>query len=111
MAYCIRFVCSDCRQSIEAWDDGNPFYIDESGSKTYAYHPNHNELAKCIANDVPHLCLKCESEVKIDSRLESKVCPECRSRNVVNTCELEGVKCPKCEDRHFVRDKDFFCIS
>lgn len=55
MAECFRFVCSGCGNSIEAWSDGNPFYIDEVGNKKYAYHPNHDELEKCIANDEPHL--------------------------------------------------------
>ena len=111
MAQCIRFVCSGCGQSIEAWDDGNPFYIDENGNKKYAYHPNHDEREKCIANDLPHLGLSCGTEVKIDSRLESRVCPECGAGDVVDTWQLEGVKCSKCEDGHFVSDKEFFCIS
>ena len=111
MAECVRFVCSGCGQSIEAWSDGNPFYIDETGDKKYAYHPNHNELAKCIANDSPHLCLKCGIESKIDSRLDPKVCPKCNSANVVHTFRLEGRKCPKCKDGHFVSDKTFHCIS
>jgi DNA-directed RNA polymerase subunit RPC12/RpoP len=111
MAECIRFVCSGCRHSVDAWSDGNPFYIDESGNKQYAYHPNHAELEKCIANDVPHFCLQCGTESKIDSRLDSKVCPECRSENIVDTFNLEGVRCPKCQHGHFGRDKDFFCIS
>ena len=42
MAECVQFVCSDCGMSVEAWSDGNPFYIDETGSKKYAYHPNHD---------------------------------------------------------------------
>lgn len=111
MASCIQFVCSGCGHSIEAWDDGNPFYLDAHGNKKYAYHPDHDQLEKCIANDVPHLCLTCGTEVKIDSRIECKVCSECGSGDVVDTYQLEGVKCPKCEVGHFVSDKDFFCIS
>ena len=111
MAECIRFVCSGCGHSVDAWSDGNPFYIDEAGNKQYAYHPNHAELEKCIANDKPYYCLQCGTESKIDSRLDSKVCPECRSENIVDTFKLEGVKCPKCEHGHFGRDKEFFCIS
>ena len=111
MAEGIRFVCSGCGQSIEAWSDGNPFYIDESGKKKYAYHPNHDELARCIANDVPHFCLQCGTESKIDSRLDVQVCRECGSDRVVETFGLEGVKCPKCKKGHFARDKDFYCIS
>ena len=111
MAECIRFVCSGCGQSIDAWSDGNPFYFDETGNKKYAYHPNHDELAKCIANDVPHFCLKCGVESKIDSRLDGQVCPECGSEKVVGTFRLEGVRCPKCKDGHFARDEKFHCIS
>ena len=111
MAEGIRFVCSSCGNAIQAWSDGNPFYIDEAGNKKYAYHPNHDELAKCIANDSPHLCLQCGNTVKIDSRLESKVCPDCNSENVVGTFGLEGVKCPQCDDGHFMRDNEFYCLS
>jgi hypothetical protein len=111
MAECIRFVCSGCGQSIKAWSDGNPFYIDDTGEKKYAYHPNHEELEKCIANDVPHLCLKCGTVSKIDSRLDLQVCPNCHSESVRDLFNLEGVKCPKCKDGHFVSNKDGYCIS
>lgn len=111
MAECVRFVCSGCGHPIEAWSDGNPFYIDEAGNKKFAYHPNHDELEKCIANDEPHLCLICGNEVNIDSRLEAKTCPECGSTSVVDTFGLEDVKCPKCHEGHFIRDNDFYCIS
>jgi putative hemolysin len=68
-------------------------------------------LAKCIANDEPHYCLKCGAESKIDSRKEEKKCRKCRSKNVISTSSLEGVKCAKCENGHFVIDKGFFCVS
>jgi hypothetical protein len=111
MAECRRFVCSGCGEAIEAWSDGNPFYVDETGNKKYAYHPNHVELEKCIANDVPHLCLQCGAESKIDSRLGSKACSECRSEKLIRTFLLEGVKCPTCDSGHFVSDNDFQRIS
>ena len=111
MAECFRFVCSGCGASIEAWSDGNPFYIDKGGNKKYAYHPNHEELEKCIAIDEPHPCLNCGGEVKIDSRLKAKNCPECGSTSVVDTFCLESVKCPRCGDGQFVRDDKFYCIS
>ncbi len=87
------------------------FYMDEIGNKKYAYHPCHEELAKCIANDVPHLCLKCGTESKLDSRRESKLCPACGSEMVIATWKLDGVKCPKCAEGRFVIDNDFCCIS
>lgn len=111
MAECLRFVCTGCGHSIEAWSDGNPFYLDGAGNKVYAYHPNHDELEKCIANDVPHLCLQCGAESNIDSRLDPQVCPKCGSGDVVHTFALESVKCPKCNGGHFAIDEDFHCIS
>ena len=111
MAEGIQFVCTGCNYSIEAWSDGNPFYLDENGKKTYAYHPHHAELEKCIANDSPHLCLKCGKEVVIDSRLDSKSCTDCGATDVVGTFCLDGVKCPKCHDGHFQRDPGFYRIS
>jgi len=111
MAECRRFVCSGCGHTISSWSDGNPFYLDDSGNKVYAYHPNHEELEKCIANDSPHLCLQCGTESNLDSRLDPPVCPECESGEVVGTFRLEGVKCPKCNDGRFAIDKDFLCIS
>ena len=111
MAECVRFECTGCGYSVDAWSDGNPFYLDRSGNKVYAYHPDHAELAKCIANDQPHLCLTCGEESKFDSRLETRVCPQCCSNDVVDLFTLEGMKCPKCEDGHFAKDDEFFCIS
>ena len=111
MAECIRFTCDSCDFSIEAWSDGNPFYVNEIGKKVYAYHPDHDELKKCIANDVPHLCLACGKQVKIDSRLETKACNNCRSSNVAETYRLEGVECPKCKKGHFRKQEGIVAIS
>jgi hypothetical protein len=36
-----------------------PYDIDEVGANVYAYHPDHDELEKCIGNDEPHVCLSC----------------------------------------------------
>ena len=40
MAQGIRLVCENCGKSIEAWDDGNPYYLDRRGKKQYAWHPD-----------------------------------------------------------------------
>ena len=110
MAACIRFTCTSCGFSIDAWDEGNPFYIDEKGKKVYVYHPS-EDRALAIGNDEPHLCLDCGKEVKIDSRLEQKACPKCKSTRVVDTYELDGVECPNCKKGQFAQDRDYFCIS
>ena len=33
---------------IEAWSDGNPYYIDDAGDKQYAYHPDHEKRIRRI---------------------------------------------------------------
>ncbi len=59
MAQSILFVCDHCSKRVEAWDEGNPYYFDERGMKRYAYHPDHENRARCVGNDSPHLCVKC----------------------------------------------------
>ena len=48
MAQSKIFQCASCENCVEAWDDGNPYYIDltrsrqgmpRSRCKVYAYHP------------------------------------------------------------------------
>ncbi len=63
-ALCLRRMC----HAVEAWSDGNPYYIDGGGAKLYAYHPDHDSLAQCIGNDDPHLYLSCGREFMVDSR-------------------------------------------
>jgi len=110
MAECIRFTCSSCGFSIEAWDEGDPFYLDENGNKVYVYHPSPDRIL-AIANDESFLCLDCGKQVKIDSRREQKACPKCKSTRVVDTYQLEGVECPKCRKGHFKQDEDYRVIS
>ena len=52
MAQRTTWLCTTCGHSIAAWSDGNPYYIDEAGEKQYAYHPDHERLARCIGNDL-----------------------------------------------------------
>jgi DNA-directed RNA polymerase subunit RPC12/RpoP len=111
MAEAKRFVCSACSQTIVAWSDGNPYYIDDAGLKQYAYHPHHERLARCIGNDLPHLCLDCGEEVKVDSRAPSAECPKCSGSQMVGSFHLEGQRCPFCKGGVFARDPEFFAIS
>jgi hypothetical protein len=106
-----RFVCDYCELTIEAWSDGNPYFLDEHGKKCYAYHPDHEALAKCVGNDSPHLCLACGAEFNVDSRTPNSGCPKCRSLDVADTFELEGRKCPACPTGRFSIDPDFRVIS
>jgi DNA-directed RNA polymerase subunit RPC12/RpoP len=111
MAQALRFVCSKCNHAIEAWSDGNPYYIDEAGAKQYAYHPNHEQLARCIGNDSPHHCLGCGAEFMVDSRAPIAACPSCGVSDVVNSYRLSGCRCPYCKQGTFTEDPDFDCVS
>lgn len=111
MAMGARFVCPHCTRAVKAWSDGNPYYLDEHGNKQYAYHPDHENLARCIGNDVPHLCLSCGSEAKVDSRDPNEDCPGCGAADLVATWDLERRLCPYCKVGKFSRDTDFNPVS
>ena len=111
MAQGIRYVCDTCGASVEAWSDGNPYYIDEQGRKRYAYHPDHERLDRCIGNDSPHLCLTCGKKFMVDSREPTSTCAKCGSVDIAATYELDGRRCPKCRTGKFAVDPDYGCIS
>ena len=113
MAYCIRYVCSQCSRSIEAWDERHGYYFDEGGKKIYAYHPNDAEVARCVEYETDHLCLACGAEVRVDSKdpQRKQCCTKCNSRALVDTYELEGVACPSCVGGIFKKDPDWWAVS
>lgn len=110
MAIATRYRCSSCSFHIVAWSDGNPYYLDEGGQKSYAYHPD-KKHDLCIGNDVPNICLNCAEEVNVDSRIPTRTCPECAERALVELTELGGTQCPQCKTGTFVGDIDHQHIS
>src|SRR3954453_17569147 len=110
MAACIRFVCQHCSETIDSWDEGDPYSIDDCGNKRYAYHPQ-AERELCVGTDLPHLCLDCAERFAVDSRFPITSCPACQSGKIVPAFELGGQVCPACKLGIFRRDPDFFCIS
>ncbi len=111
MAQAVLYVCPGCRKAVEAWSDGNPYYLDDTGAKRYAYHPDHERLERCIGNDSPNLCLACGGEFMVDSRAPVDACLECGSAEFNRTSRLEGRTCPWCKAGVFAADPDFHCIS
>ncbi len=111
MAECIRYVCNQCSHTIESWSDGNPYFINAGGAKQYAYHPDHEGLARCIGNDSPHLCLACGHAFMVDSRAPISQCPVCAATAIKSTFELKGIPCPLCKVGAFQLDHDFWRIS
>ncbi len=111
MAQGFRFACSGCDRTIEAWDDGNPYYLDEDGKKHYAYHPRHDLLERCIGNDTPHLCLSCGHQFQVDSQSPIAACPKCSAEEIVNTLKLTDRACPYCKTGVFVVDPGWMPIS
>jgi DNA-directed RNA polymerase subunit RPC12/RpoP len=110
MARGMRFVCENCSTTIEAWDDGNPYYFDADGKKEYAYHPE-PKLQLCVGNDAPHLCLECGTHVMVDSQAPDTHCVQCGSGNIVDLFRLEGHRCPACKLGVFTLDPHFVAIS
>ena len=110
MAAGFRFVCSGCDHNIEAWDEGNPYYINANGKKQYAYHPDVLRN-RCIGNDSPHLCLSCGHEFMVDSEVPIAACPKCKAGKIVDTMELSGKACPYCKRGVFVVDPGWRPIS
>ena len=111
MAEAVRYICETCGHAIEAWSDGNPYYIDKAGAKQYAYHPDHKRLALCIGNDSPHVCLSCGHEFMQDSLAPITACPKCETNEIADTYQLHGQRCPFCKKGVFTTDPDFHCIS
>ncbi len=111
MAQGVRFICEKCGYAIEAWSDGNPYYLNANGVKQYAYHPDHDGLARCIGNDVPHICMSCGQEIMVDSRAPINSCPNCGKTELAQTFHLGGRRCPHCKAGVFVQDPDFNPIS
>jgi DNA-directed RNA polymerase subunit RPC12/RpoP len=111
MAEGVRYICGGCGKTIEAWSDGNPYYLDDAGRKQYAYHPDHERLAQCIGSDAPHLCLGCGEELMVDSRSPATRCPRCAATEIADTYRLGGARCPFCKAGAFKVDPLFHPIS
>ena len=110
MAEGVRYVCANCGKAIEAWSDGNPYYLDAGGRKHYAYHPDPRR-SKCIGYDSPTLCLACGEAFMIDSRSPTPRCPTCDSMTLAATFRLGGKTCPFCKAGVFAADPEFRCKS
>jgi len=111
MAQSQLHICTSCGHTIEAWSDGNPYYIDSRGKKQYAYHPDHEKLARCIGNDDPHLCLACGAEFMVDSEAPVEACPKCGSSEIRDTYSLAGCRCPFCKKGRFPEDPMHGAVS
>ncbi len=104
------FACSTCAHRIEAWDEGDPYYVDPQGRKHHAYHPS-MERMMCVGIDSPTLCLACGKESASDSAEPLTCCPSCASGEIVSTWELDGRTCPYCRQGTFSADSNSFLIS
>ncbi|MBT5832344.1 MAG: hypothetical protein HOH77_19305 [Candidatus Latescibacteria bacterium] len=111
MAEQLQFICKGCGHTLQAWSDGNPYYIDGKGKKQYAYHPDHEAPEKCIGNDSPYICLACGDEFKVDSEKPITQCPTCNAEDIVDKFKLEGKTCHACKTDVFGIDPNFFCVS
>lgn len=89
MAQCVRYICDNCLRVVKSWSDGNPYFINEHGNKQYAYHPNYDDLERCIGNDIPYFCLACGEELEVDSLEPNLQCIKCQSKDTVEISDLD----------------------
>jgi len=85
MAEAVRYVCGGCYRAIEAWPDGNPYYLDDD------------------------VC--CGAEFMVDSLAPETTCPKCGSGDFAATFNLGGQRCPFCKNGVFTPDPNYHCIS
>jgi DNA-directed RNA polymerase subunit RPC12/RpoP len=105
------YVCTNCQRQIEAWDEGNPYYLTyPERTKHYAYHP-HPDRSRCTHVDTPVLCLSCGTESMSDSARPLTTCPDCGNAPLLDTWRLEGVSCPTCGHGVFRADPNGYMIS
>ena len=101
MAQGVHISCTACDFSTDAWSDGNPYYLDEQGNKHYAYHPD-PEADRCTEVDVPHICMKCAHQFKVDSAAPTRRCPKCTFGQISRVWRLPGKTCPCCQSGELV---------
>ncbi|MGF1634529.1 MAG: hypothetical protein ACFCVE_11815 [Phycisphaerae bacterium] len=104
------FACDACGERLFAWDEGNPYYLDERGQKQYAYHPA-PERDQCIGNESPTLCLNCGERFMIDSQSPTNACAKCDSQDIADEWNLDGKPCPFCHGGTFRADPKDYAIS
>ena len=104
------FACNVCAHSIEAWDEGDPYYRDARGRKRYAYHPD-PDRGRCTGVDSPVLCLSCGRKAVRDSAAPITHCRKCASAELIDVWQLEGRPCPYCKQGSFAADPNFWMVS
>lgn len=135
MAERLTFVCTHCKFTIKAWDDGNPYFLSDAGKPQFFYHPcgkyllqeyiqqsfgkdlKGTELDAFLENRTGNMsnmiCLDCGREFKIDLKRRKAVCNsrKCKSKNISHTWELNGKQCPTCKLGVFKEDETQQVIS
>lgn len=119
-----KLICSHCGYALEAWSDGNPFFLSDAGEPQFFYHPNESQLeeyiqqsegryltgearqdfmVKRVGNMNDLLCLDCGNTFRLDADRQPTVCPQerCKSKNGVDVWLLSGKTCPRCKTGTF----------
>lgn len=104
------FVCTNCSHSLQAWDEGDPYYVDKRGKRRYVYHPS-PERDRATGVEWPALCLGCGLEITQDSAAAVEQCARCASQEIVDVWAVDGRVCPYCRAGTFAVEPDSFAIS
>ena len=110
MAHGYDFRCTHCAKTIVAWDEGHPFYLDATGKRVYAYHPD-PERDFCTGIESDSLCLDCGKQMRQDVDAFLKPCRKCKGVNIADVTGLEGKGCPFCRRGMFRVDEGSHRVS
>lgn len=133
MAMGQEYRCDKCGFSVTAWEDGNPYVLDNDGKRNFFYHPGEQGkidtviLKDCgrvlqgtereeylkgrFGNEGEYLCADCGHVSRIDEKVDEFVCESCGKPKLTDVCRLEGKTCPKCGAGKFRFDPDSVMIS
>lgn len=129
MAAFYTYLCSQCRFKIIACDDGNPYILDDNGTKHFCCHPGEmdtimevvqaSSVGRTLSGEAlesfiqsrrgnlgEFLCLDCGRRFKAETERAPRppVCTRCGSTNVCSSVEIDGRTCPKCRQGIFRED-------
>jgi hypothetical protein len=73
MASCSASICSHCGYTIEAWDDGNPYFLSYRGKKQFFYHPSGERLLESYKMQYMHDALHAIATKLQDEQLAERL--------------------------------------
>lgn len=130
MAKLLKFICDNCEHELKTWENGVIYVTNDDNERILCRHPGESyQVAKVLGISemdifgfpymrIPKpslypllnervgvvtdcLCNDCSNEFKIDWRTDERVCPKCKSDDIIPVDNLDGLPCSKCKEGKF----------